>query len=52
MYRTADGQKVFVIDGHTHLWDASPANQKNKYSRGWIDCLYTYYKNLSPAEYL
>jgi len=52
MYRTADGQEVFVIDGHTHLWDASPANQKNKYGRGWIDCFYAYHKNLSPAEYV
>lgn len=52
MYRTADGQEVFVIDCHTHLWDASPANQRNKYGRGWIDCFYDYHRNLSPADYV
>jgi hypothetical protein len=20
MYRTADGEEIFIIDGHTHLW--------------------------------
>jgi hypothetical protein len=29
MYRTAKGEEIFVIDGHTHFWDGSPANQKN-----------------------
>ncbi len=52
MYRTKDGQEIFVVDGHSHLWDASPANQLNKYGRGWIDCFYAYHKNLSPAEYV
>ncbi len=26
MYTTKDGEEVFIIDGHVHLWDASPAN--------------------------
>jgi predicted TIM-barrel fold metal-dependent hydrolase len=52
MYRTANGEEVFVVDGHCHLWDASPANQLNKYGRGWIDCFYAYHKNLSPPEYV
>ncbi len=52
MYRTANGEEVFVVDGHSHLWDASPANQLNKYGRGWIDCFYAYHKNLSPPEYV
>lgn len=25
MYRTASGEEIFVIDGHTHFWDGSPA---------------------------
>ena len=29
MYRTADGEEIFIIDGHTHLWDGSKENQKN-----------------------
>ena len=52
MYRSPDGEEVFILDCHTHLWDASPANQRNKYGRGWIDCFYAYHKNLSPAEYV
>ncbi len=52
MYRTDNGDEVFVIDAHSHLWDASPENQANKYGRGWIDCFYAYHKNLSPPEYV
>ena len=52
MYRTLNGEEIFVIDAHTHLWDASPANQRNKYGRGWIDCFYAYHKNLSPPDYV
>ena len=52
MYRSLDGEEVFVIDCHTHLWDASPANQRNKWGRGWIDCFYAYTTGLSPAEYV
>ena len=24
---THNGQDIFVVDGHMHLWDASPENQ-------------------------
>jgi len=47
-----DGEKYFVVDGHMHLWDASPENQKNKYGKGFIDCFYAYHSNLSPKEYV
>jgi predicted TIM-barrel fold metal-dependent hydrolase len=47
-----DGEKYFVVDGHIHLWDGSPANQKNKYGKGFIECFYDYHKNLSPEEYV
>lgn len=52
MYRTLNGEEIFVVDAHTHLWDASPENQRNKYGRGWIDCFYAYHKNLSPPDYV
>jgi len=52
MYRTADGKELFFLDTHTHLWDASPENQLNKYGRGWIDCFYAYHKGFSPPEYV
>ncbi len=47
-----DGEKYFVVDGHTHLWDASPENTKNKYGEGFIKCFYDYHANLSPEEYV
>ena len=31
MYITDKGEKVFVMDGHTHLWDARKDNRKNRY---------------------
>ena len=46
------GNEIFVIDGHMHLWDASPENWRNKYGEGWIKCFYDYHKGLSPAEYI
>jgi len=50
VYRAPDGTEYYVVDGHTHFWDASPANQKNIYGKGFIECFYAYHKNLSPAE--
>src|SRR6516164_1390716 len=44
-----DRQNIFVIDGHTHLWDASPENWKTKYGQSWITCFYTFHTALSPA---
>ncbi len=50
MYRTAKGEEIFVIDGHTHFWDGSPANQKNVHGKQFIECFYAYHNGLSPAE--
>ncbi|MPZ67481.1 MAG: amidohydrolase family protein [Pseudonocardiaceae bacterium] len=47
-----DGEKYFIVDGHVHFWDASPANQANKYGTGFIDCFYGYHANLSPPEWV
>jgi len=46
-----DGNGYFVVDGHTHFWDGSPANQINRYGEGFIKCFYDYHSNLSPEEY-
>jgi uncharacterized protein len=48
MYRTAKGEEIFVIDGHTHFWDGSPENQKNIHGKQFIECFYAYHSNLSP----
>ncbi|MDX6227887.1 MAG: uncharacterized protein QOI76_1277 [Frankiales bacterium] len=45
-----DGEKYFVVDGHVHAWDATPANQANRYGEGFLNCFYDYHRNLSPQE--
>ena len=52
MFRTQDGEEIFIIDGHVHLWDGSKANLKNVHGQQFIDCFYAYHKNLSPKDYL
>ncbi len=52
MYRTKDGEEIFVIDGHVHFWDGSPANQKNEHGKQFIDCFYAYHTGLSPKDQL
>jgi uncharacterized protein len=47
-----DGERFFVVDGHIHFWDASPANWVNgqeHYAKGWIECFYAY-QGLGPPE--
>jgi predicted TIM-barrel fold metal-dependent hydrolase len=46
-----DGRQYYVVDGHTHFWDARPEN-RNKYGEGFIACFYDYHRNLSPEEYV
>jgi predicted TIM-barrel fold metal-dependent hydrolase len=51
MYKR-NGHEIFVVDGHMHFWDASPANHRNEYGDAWIKCFYDYHTALSPAEYV
>jgi predicted TIM-barrel fold metal-dependent hydrolase len=47
-----DGVKYFVVDGHTHFWDASPANWvagQEEFAKGWIECFHSY-QSLGPAD--
>ena len=47
-----DGEKYFVMDGHIHFWDASPANWvegQEEYAKGWIECFHAY-MGLGPPE--
>jgi uncharacterized protein len=47
-----NGEKYFVVDGHIHFWDASPANWvkgQEQYAEGWINCFHAY-MGLGPAE--
>jgi hypothetical protein len=47
-----NGEKYFVVDGHIHYWDASPANWlpgAERYAKGWIECFHSY-QGLGPAD--
>jgi hypothetical protein len=47
-----NGDKYFIVDGHCHFWDASPANWvpgAEQYAKGWIECFHAY-MGLAPAE--
>jgi predicted TIM-barrel fold metal-dependent hydrolase len=47
-----NGEKYFVVDGHAHFWDASPANWvkgQEQYAEGWINCFHAY-MGLGPPE--
>ena len=47
-----DGERYFVVDGHIHFWDASPANWlpgQEQYAKGWIECFHAY-MGLAPQE--
>jgi len=51
MFKTSDGEEIFVIDAHIHLWDARPENQRNVHGAQFINCFHNYQKGLSPEEY-
>jgi uncharacterized protein len=47
-----NGEKYFIVDGHCHFWDASPANWvsgQEQYAKGWIECFHAY-MGLAPAD--
>jgi uncharacterized protein len=46
-----DGEQYFIVDEHTHFWNASPEN-RNRLGEGFIACFYDYHRNLSPEEYV
>ena len=39
-----------MVDGHTHFWDGSPANQQNIHGKQFIECFYAYHIKSEPAE--
>jgi hypothetical protein len=50
MYRTKSGEEIFIIDGHTHNWNAAKDNIKNIHGQQFIDCFYGYHSVLSPKD--
>jgi hypothetical protein len=49
MYRH-EGQDVFVIDSHVHLWDASTENITHEGGEQFIQCFYDYHTGFTPEE--
>jgi len=49
MFVTATGEKLFVVDGHTHLWDARPANRRNQYGLTFIEVFWNSHNGLTPV---
>ena len=48
MFVTADGEPVFVVDGHIHLWDARPENRRNRYGLTFIDSFWGGHTGMTP----
>lgn len=49
MYRQ-NGEDVFVIDAHVHLWDASEENIKSEGGEQFIQCFYDYHTGFTPED--
>jgi predicted TIM-barrel fold metal-dependent hydrolase len=47
---TYEGEDIFVIDGHIHLWDASEENVKSKGGEQFIECFYDYHTGFTPED--
>jgi len=45
-----NGEDIFVIDGHVHLWDASEENIQHEGGEQFIQCFYDYHTGFTPEE--
>jgi predicted TIM-barrel fold metal-dependent hydrolase len=45
-----DGEEIFVIDNHVHLWDARPENIVHEGGEQFIQCFYDYHQGFTPEE--
>ena len=50
MFVTPEGERIFVIDGHVHLWDARPSNHRNRYGHTFIECFWNGHVGMTPPE--
>jgi hypothetical protein len=49
MYRH-EGEDVFVIDSHVHLWDARESNIVHEGGEQFIQCFYDYHTGFTPED--
>jgi len=50
MFVTPDGERILIVDGHTHLWDGRPSNWRNDYGRTFIDTFWGGHVGFTPAD--
>lgn len=48
MFVTPQGDKVLVVDGHIHLWDARPENRRNRYGLTFIESFWGSHVGMTP----
>jgi len=46
----ANGEEIFVIDGHVHLWDATEENIQHEGGEQFIQCFYDYHTGFTPED--
>lgn len=49
MFQTSEGDRVFVVDGHVHLWDARPENRRNRYGLTFIESFWGAHTGMTPT---
>lgn len=50
MFVTPQGEQVFVVDGHVHLWDARPENRRNRYGLTFIESFWGSHVGMTPPD--
>jgi len=50
MFVTPSGDKVFIVDGHIHLWDARAENRRNRYGLSFIESFWGAHVGMTPIE--
>ena len=50
MFVTPKGERVFIVDGHIHLWDARPENRRNRYGLTFIESFWGSHVGMTPIE--
>jgi len=45
-----DGEEIFVIDGHVHMWDARQENIIHEGGEQFLQCFYDYHTGFTPEE--
>ncbi|UPM43735.1 amidohydrolase family protein [Halocatena salina] len=46
-----EGEDVFILDSHIHLWDASEENIDHEGGEQFIQCFYDYHTAFTPEEH-